>query len=65
MARFTETAILDYRLRLPTKENKLPFSVSVCSERLEVYRFRLPLAANKQKLPFSFHSVFHLRIPET
>jgi hypothetical protein len=28
---------------LPSKENKRPFSVSVCSKQAEVFRFRFPL----------------------
>jgi hypothetical protein len=44
--------------RLPTKENKLPFSAYVCGKRTEVCRFRLPLEANKRKLQFSVGSVF-------
>jgi hypothetical protein len=47
--------------RLPTKENKLPFSVSVCSKQTEVGRFRLPFAANKWKSPFSVSFVFSLQ----
>jgi hypothetical protein len=39
--------------RLPTKENRLPFLVSICSQQTEVCRFRFPFAANKQKLLFS------------
>ncbi len=39
--------------RLPTKGNKLPISVSVCSEQMAVSRYRFPSAANKWKLPFS------------
>jgi hypothetical protein len=38
---------------LPTKGNKLPFSVFVCSKQTEVCRFRFLFAANKRKLPFS------------
>jgi hypothetical protein len=44
-----------------TIENKLPFSVSVCSKQTEVCRFRFPFAANKRKLPFSVSSVFRLQ----
>jgi hypothetical protein len=47
--------------RWPTQENKLSFSVSVCSKHMEVCRFRFfPFAANKRKLPFSASSVFRL-----
>jgi hypothetical protein len=44
--------------RLSTKENKLPFSVSIFRKEMEVYHFRFPFAANKWKLPFSVSSVF-------
>jgi hypothetical protein len=40
MGTFVETAIVDTICRLPTKENKLTFSVSVCSKQMEVSRFR-------------------------
>ncbi len=43
---------------LPTKENKLPFSVSVCSKKTKVCHFRFTFAANKQKLSFSVSLVF-------
>jgi hypothetical protein len=43
--------------RLPTKEDKFPFSVSVYSKQTEVFRFFFPLAENKRKLPFSDGSV--------
>jgi hypothetical protein len=42
--------------RLPTKENKLPFSVF--SKQMYVCRFRFPFAANKRKLPFSVSPFF-------
>jgi hypothetical protein len=48
--------------RLPTKKNKLLFSVSVCSKQIEVYCFRFPFAANKRKLPFSLSFVFRIGI---
>ncbi len=44
--------------RLPTKENKLPFSVPVCSKQTEVCRFNFLFAANKRKSPFSVSSIF-------
>jgi hypothetical protein len=37
---------------LPTKENKLPFSLSFCSKQTEVCRFRFVFEANKRKSPF-------------
>jgi hypothetical protein len=40
MGTFAETAIVDLVYRLPTKKNKLPFSISVCSKQTEVCRFR-------------------------
>jgi hypothetical protein len=53
MGTFAETTIDDTVYRLPTKENKLPFSVSICNKQTKVCRFRFSFAANKQKLPFS------------
>jgi hypothetical protein len=44
---------------LPTKENKLPFYVSVCSKQTKVCRFCFPFAANNWKLLFSVSFVFH------
>jgi hypothetical protein len=46
-------SITDYRLL--TKENKLLFSVSICSKQMVrvVCHFCFPFAANMQKLPFS------------
>ncbi len=41
--------------RLPTKGNKLPFSVY--SKQTEVCRFRFSFAANKRQLPFSVCSL--------
>jgi hypothetical protein len=52
MGTFSGTAIVDYRLPFADQEDKLPFSVSVCSTQTDVCRFRFPFAANKQKLPF-------------
>ncbi len=43
---------------LPTKENKLLFSISVCSKQTEVCRFPFQVAANEWKLPFIASSVF-------
>jgi hypothetical protein len=43
MGKFTETVPLGSVYRLPTKENKLPFSISVCSKQTEVGRFRFRL----------------------
>ncbi len=57
MGTFAETAIVDYRYFLPTKENKLPFSVSVCSKQTEVCRFCFPFTANKRQSPFSISFV--------
>jgi hypothetical protein len=50
---FVETANVDTVYRLPTKENKLPLSPSVCRKQMEVCRFPSAFATNKQKLPFS------------
>jgi hypothetical protein len=38
--------------RLPTKEDKHPFSVSIYSKQTEVCHFRFLFAENKRKLPF-------------
>jgi hypothetical protein len=35
---------------LPTKEKKLPFSVSVCSNQTEVCRFRFPFVAKQTEV---------------
>jgi hypothetical protein len=47
MGTFAETANVNYLNHLPTKENKLPFSIFVCSKQWEVWRFRFPYPANK------------------
>jgi hypothetical protein len=57
METFAETAIIDYHLLLGTKENKLLFSVSVCSKQTEFRRLRFLFAENKRQLPFSVSSV--------
>jgi hypothetical protein len=46
--------------RLPTKENKLSFSVSVCSKQKEACRFHFPFAENKREVDVSINSVFRL-----
>jgi hypothetical protein len=43
MGTFAETAIIVYGLSFGYQEKKLPFSVSVCSKRMEVHRFRFRL----------------------
>jgi hypothetical protein len=48
MGTFAETAIVDYRLSFAHWENKLLFSISVCSKQTEVSRFRFPFAANNE-----------------
>jgi hypothetical protein len=45
---------------LPTKKNKLPFTVPVYSKEKEVCRFHFPFAINKRKLPFSVSSIFRV-----
>jgi hypothetical protein len=50
MGMFAETAMLITSYRLPTKENKPPFSVYVCSKQTEVFRFLFLFAGNKLKL---------------
>jgi hypothetical protein len=52
MSTFAERAIVDYRYRLLTKENKLPFSVSVGSKQTEICRFHFPLAQTKGNASF-------------
>jgi hypothetical protein len=61
MGTFAETAIVD-TVHLLTKENNLPFSVSVCCKKKEVCRFCFPFAANKQKMRFYVCSVFRIHI---
>ncbi len=46
--------------RFPSKDNKLPFSISVCSKQTGVCCFRFLFAANKWKLPFSISSDFRV-----
>jgi hypothetical protein len=48
MGTFAGQQLLIIIYRLPTKENKLPFSVSVCNKQTEVCRFCILLAANKR-----------------
>jgi hypothetical protein len=43
--------------RLPTKENKCQFSVSIRRKQKEVYRFRFSFAENKWKLLFSVFGI--------
>jgi hypothetical protein len=47
---------------LPTKGNRLPFSISICNIQREVCSFRFLLAAKKGKAPFSLCSIFYLYI---
>jgi hypothetical protein len=54
MGMFAETAIVDYCVSFADKKNKVPFSVSVCSKRTKVLRFRFPL----QKTSLSCHFLF-------
>jgi hypothetical protein len=57
MGMFAETAFVVYRIsfadHLPTKENKCPFSISVCSKQTGVCHFHFPFAENKRKLALS------------
>jgi hypothetical protein len=55
---FAETAIVVIVYCLPIMENKLLFSVSVCSKQREVCHFCFPFAANEWQLPFTICSVF-------
>jgi hypothetical protein len=45
MGTFADTARLITVYRLPTKENKLPFSVFLCNKQMEVFLFSV---CNKQ-----------------
>jgi GTPase SAR1 family protein len=45
---------------MPTKENKLLFSV--CRKQTEVCHFHFQFEANKQKLPFSISSIFYIYV---
>ncbi len=55
-----ESSITAYQL--PNKENKLPFSVFVCSKQSEVWRFCILFDANKINLQFSVSSVFGILV---
>jgi hypothetical protein len=57
MCRFAETGIVDNRSLFPIKENKLPFSISICSKQTEVCRFPF-LICSKQIEVAVFH-YFH------
>jgi hypothetical protein len=66
MGTLAETASVDYRLSFADQENKLPLSVSVCSEQTEVCRFHFRLqktieSSRFQLVSFSISSVFRLR----
>ncbi len=50
---------------LPTKENKLPFFIFICSKQTEVCHFHFPFAANRQKLRFPLVLFSICGIPET
>jgi hypothetical protein len=50
---------------LPTKENRRPFSLSVCRKQTEVCRFHFPFAENKWKLPFPLVPLYGCGIQET
>jgi hypothetical protein len=60
MGTFAEKESLITIYHLTIKENKRPFSVSVCSKQTEICRFRFPFTENKRMLPFSMNSVFCL-----
>ncbi len=62
MGTFAETVTSITSILLPTKENKLSFSVSLCSKQTEICCFHFPFTANKWKLPFSVSSVFRIYI---
>ncbi len=65
MDTFSETAIFDHHLTFIYWGNQLPFSISVGSKQTEVYIFRFPFIANKQKLRISLIPFSVFRIPET
>jgi hypothetical protein len=50
MFTFAEAAIVDTVYRLPTKENKLSFFVSVCSKQKEVCHFRFSVCSKKTEV---------------
>ncbi len=55
MGTFAETAIIHYRLSLPTRKNKCPFSISVCSKQTKVCHVKKHTAvAFFQKFHFPF-----------
>jgi hypothetical protein len=54
MGRFAETAIIVYGLSFGYQEKKLPFSVSVCSKRMEVHRFHFRLQQKNGSCRFPF-----------
>jgi hypothetical protein len=54
-------ANIDTVYRLPTKENKLPCSISVYSKQKEVCHFHFLFAANKQKLLFYVRLYTYMR----
>ncbi len=60
LARFLKQQLSIIIYSLSTKENKLLFSVSVCSKQTEVCLFSFVFAANKRKLPFSISYVFYI-----
>ncbi len=57
MGTFAETSDVDYCFRLATKENKIPFSVSVFRNKRKFAIFRL----HQTNGTFSIDSVFCLR----
>jgi hypothetical protein len=58
MDTFAETVIVNYCLLFSTKENKLPFSISVSSTQMEVCLLRFLFAVYKKKSLFSISSIF-------
>jgi hypothetical protein len=59
MGTFSETPIVDYHSWFANLGKQLPFYVSVCRLETEVCH-PFSFAGNKQKLPFSIISVFHV-----
>jgi hypothetical protein len=55
MGMLADTAIIDYRLLFSRpRENKVPFSISVCSKQMELWRFRFLLQQPNRNCRFSF-----------
>jgi hypothetical protein len=58
MGAFDETAIIDYIDRLPTKENKVSFFVSVFSKQTEVCHYHFSVCSKQTEVAVFRWSVF-------